>query len=498
MINNIIYLLPVICVVLGGMVALAAEPFFDDENKHKVLPWVSAFFIALGVVTLYYAKTETLLNLYAMDPIRRVLGMSILLCALLGVAGLQWTLGREKFKGGEAYGLMMLATSGAMLMTQAIDFVALFIAMELTSFPIYALVGIRRKDVNANEGVFKYFVSGAIFSAIFLYGVSLIYGATGSTHFCGNLLDGRRVIYDVGTLFVVAGILFKAGAAPMHFWVADVYTGASVAVTGFMAAVVKVGALAALGSIWLGLLVTRSGAEAVWNLAEKVTIINPSFPLFYVIIVVAILSMVIGAFSGLAQKSVRRILAFSAVMNAGFIVIGLLLPNYYDSGEIQMGPMFYFLVTYAIASAGALTGIAYMSGREDHKENLDDLQGAGRRRPFVALGVAVCLASLAGLPPVAGFLAKFTLFTEAFNAGLGWLAIVGFALSLVAAVYYLRIAYVLFAPKKDEGEVKCCCGEGKCCGKFEATYVYLLRFAVAVAAITLLVISVYPSLALIG
>ena len=496
MLNNLVYLLPVLFVVLGGMVALASEPFFDDENKHKVLPWISAFFIVLGVVALYYAKTETLLSLYAMDPIRRVLCMAILLCAFLGISGLQWTLGREKFKGGEAYGLMLLATSGALLMTQAIDFVALFIAMELTSFPIYALVGIRRKDVNANEGVFKYFVSGAVFSAIFLYGVSLIYGATGSTHFCGHVLNGRETLYGVGMIFVIAGLLFKAGAAPLHFWVADVYTGASVAVTGFMAAVVKVGALAALGTVWVSVLVTRSGADAVWNLAEKVTVANPSRPLFYVIVVVALLSMVIGAFSGLAQKSVRRILAFSAVMNAGFIVIGLLVPNYLGKGEIQMGPMFYFLITYAIASAGALTGIAYMSGREDHKENLDDLQGAGRRRPFVALGVAVCLASLAGLPPVAGFLAKFTLFTEAFNAGLGWLAAVGFGLSLVAAVYYLRIAYVLFAPKKDEG--KCCCGEGKCCGQFEATYVYLLRFAVAVAAISLLVISVRPALALIG
>ena len=217
MLSNLVYLLPVICIVLGGMVAFAAEPFLDDENKHKVLPWVSAFFVVLSAATLYYVKTEVLLGLYAMDPIRRMLCMAILLCALLGISGLQWTLGREKFKGGEAYGLMLLATGGAMLMTQAVDFVALFVAMELTSFPIYALVGIRRKDINANEGVFKYFVSGAIFSAIFLYGVSLIYGATGSTHFCGNLLDGRRVIYDLGTLLVVVGLFFKAGAAPMHF-----------------------------------------------------------------------------------------------------------------------------------------------------------------------------------------------------------------------------------------------------------------------------------------
>ena len=178
-------------------------------------------------------------------------------------------------------------------------------------------------------------------------------------------------------------------------------------------------------------------------------------------------------------------------MNAGFIVIGLLLPNYVKSGSVQMGAMFYFLVTYAVASAGALTGIAYLAGREDRNENLDDLQGCGRKRPYVALGVTVCLASLAGLPPVAGFLAKFTLFTGAFSGGLGWLAIAGFALSLVAAVYYLRIAFVLFMPVKH----KCEC-QKSCCGS--TPFAYLLRFGVTVAAIALIVIGIFPNLALIA
>ena len=213
--------------------------------------------------------------------------------------------------------------------------------------------------------------------------------------------------------------------------------------------------------------------------------------MFYMVVIVALLSMIIGAFSGLAQKSIRRILAFSAVMNAGFIVIGLLLPNYAKDGTVQMGAMFYFLITYAVASAGALTGIAYLAGREDRNENLEDLQGSGRKRPYVALGVTVCLASLAGLPPVAGFLAKFSLFTEAFSGGLGWLAIAGFGLSLVAAVYYLRIAFVLFMPIKNKCECK-----KSCCGS--TPFAYLLRFGVTVAAIALIVIGIFPNLALIA
>ena len=489
--TSIVNFFPVILVALGALASLVVEPFIKDENKHKVIPWLSTVFVVLGLASFALVTTDTCHDLFAMDPIRRVLGIAVLLCALLGIAGLQWTLGHEGFKGGEAYGLLQLASCGALLMTQSIDFLSLFIAMELTSFPVYALVGIRRKDQNAGEGVFKYFVSGSIFSALFLYGVALIYGATGTTHFSATILSGRETLYAIGVMLAAIGLLFKAGAAPVHFWVADVYTGASVAVTGFMAAVVKVGALAALGSVWLGVLVTRAGVAGAWNLSEQVTAAGQSKALFYTVLIVAVLSIVIGAFSGLAQKSIRRILAFSAVMNAGFIAIGLLLPNYMGSGTVQLGAMYYFLVTYAIASAGALTGVAYLSGSGDKKENLEDIQGAGRRHPFVALCVAVCLASLAGLPPVAGFLAKFALFTGAFSASLGALAIFAFALSLVAAVYYLRVAYVLFMPAKAECECKCSC-------KDRATFGYMLKFTVSVAALVLLALSLVPGFALIG
>ncbi|MCF0215047.1 MAG: NADH-quinone oxidoreductase subunit N [Fibrobacteraceae bacterium] len=488
--NSIINFLPVIIVALGALLALASEPFLKDENKHKVLPWVASAFVLLGMASFAVTTTDTSFDLYAMDPIRKILGITVLFCTFLGVAGVQWTLGHERYKGGEAYSLLLFAGIGAILMTQAIDFLALFIGMELASFPVYALVGIRRKCENANEGVFKYFVSGSIFSAIFLYGVALIYGATGTTQFFASCIAGREALYGIGVLLVLVGLLFKAGAAPVHFWVADVYTGASVAVTGFMAAVVKVGALAALGSVWLGILVTKAATAPAWNLAEPVTIASQSKALFYVVGVVAVLSMVIGAFSGLAQKSIRRILAFSAVMNAGFIVIGLLLPNYAGSGSVQLNAMFYFLITYAVGSAGALTGVAFLAGRDDRNETLEDIQGKGRKRPFVALGVTICLASLAGLPPAAGFLAKFALFTDAFSGGMGTLAIVAFGLSLVAAVYYLRIAYALFAmPKPTDCQTGCVCSKS-------APYSYLLKFSVTIAALILLAMTIFPSVVL--
>lgn len=486
---SLINLLPVILIALGAMVTLAMEPFLKNESKHKVLPWVSAAFLVFAASSFAFARLETLYDIFAMDPIRRLLGLTVIFCAFLGVGGLQTTLIREQHEGGEPYGLLLLATVGALLMTQAMDFVALFIGMELAAFPVYGLVGFRRQNRNGNEAVFKYFVTNAVFSVVFLYGISLIYGATGSSHFSASILEGRTAIYYVGLILVIFGLLFKAGAAPVHFWVADVYTGAPVAVTGFMAAVVKVGALAALGSVWLGALVTRVGTAAAWNLMEPVSVSGAPVKLGFLILVVAIISIVISAFSGLMQKSIRRILAFSAVMNAGFIVLGLLLPDYAGTGSVQLGSMYFYLVTYALASAGTLVGVASLSGKEDVKETLEGLRGSARHKPLEGFAIVICLASLAGLPPAAGFLAKFTLFAGVFSAGWVVFGILGFALSVVAAFYYIRIAAVLFAPPHSGVHHKPC--------SFAESNVFLLRLGIVLAAFALLILGIFPSVSLI-
>ncbi len=452
-------LLPIALLALGAMVSIAVEPFVADRNKQKVLPWVASAFLLLSACSFgLVAPGESLFGLLTMDSMRIVLGLAVILCAFLGIGGLQVTLAREKFLAGEPYGLTLLASSGALLMVQATDFLSLFIGMELAAYPVYGLVGLRRKDRKANEATFKYFVTGAVFSVLFLYGMALVYGATGTTHFGGSALAGRESLYAVGVFLSVFALLFKAGAAPVHFWVADVYTGASVAVTGFMAAVVKVGALAALGTLWM-----RFGAEKFAP----------------VIIVVAILSMIIGAFSGLVQKSIRRIFAFSAVMNAGFIVLGLLFKD--------LSVMFYFLVTYALGSAGALAAISAFSGKDDKNETLDDICGRGRRFPLEGLAAVICLASLAGLPPLSGFLAKFVLFTGVVKTGCIALAAFGFVLSIVAMYYYLRIAVAIFAPAKDECACKCSC-------PLTASDRILLRLGIVLASLCLAGLALLPIL----
>lgn len=459
---SLVNLLPIVTVAVGAMICIATEPFIADRNKQKVLPWVASAFLFLTAISFACVDAANLFGLLAFDSVRVALGLAVILCAFLGVGSLQVTLSREKYPAGEPYGLTLLATSGVLLMVCSTDFLPLFIGMELAAYPVYGLVGLRRKDKNANEATFKYFVTGAVFSVFFLYGMALVYGATGTTHFGGKVLAGREWLYSAGSLLAVFALLFKAGAAPIHLWVADVYTGASVAVTGFMAAVIKVGALAAIGSLWM-----RSGLE---RLAP-------------VIVIVAILSIVIGAFSGLAQKSVRRIFAFSAVMNAGFIVLGLLFRD--------LSVMFYFLITYAIGSAGALAAISGFSGKGDAHETLDGIRGRGRKFPLEGIAAVVCLASLAGLPPLSGFLAKFVLFTGVVKVGHIALAALGFGLSILAMYYYLRVAIAIFAPAESSSNSPCAC-------QLNTSARFLLRFGVVIASLSLVLLAVYPLLRPVG
>ncbi len=478
-------LLPAAAVVAGGLVAIGTEPFLHGKSKHKVLPWIPVVFFAIAALLLWKAPLGSAWSSFALDPVRRFLQFTVLACATLGIAGLQNSLARDRFHGGEPYGLLAFATAGILLMVQSIDLLAMFLSMELASFPIYALVGLRRHESDSNEALFKYFIHGAIFSAIFLYGAALLYGATGSTHIGAAILEGRVWLFQVGLLLLVVGLLFKAGAAPLHFWVADVYTGAPAAVTGFMAAVVKIGAIAALGTLWYGAIASAAGVAPQYDLSAGISI-YPSILVVRVgvlFLIAAAASVVLGAFSGLGQESTRRILAFSAVANAGFILLGFLLPRFWTDGSVDLGTVWFFLVVYALGSAGALVGLSALTGSQDKLDNLDSLRGAARRHPLIGSTATVCLASLAGLPPAAGFIAKFDLFAGVVYAGMWPVAVVAFALSVVTAVYYLRIVYALWTPGGRDEDID---------SISSPSTRYLLKISLIGVALALLVLTVFP------
>jgi NADH-quinone oxidoreductase subunit N len=462
-------LLPVIAIVLGGIFSLVAESFVSSANKHKVLPWINILFLlaAAFFVGLISGEFKDAWNLFSINSVKSVFLYAVILCSIIGTAALCNTLKNKDTQCGEAYFLIMLSAAGIMLMVLAADFMPLFLGMELASFPIYALVAMNRTSKEGNEAAFKYFISSAALSTVFLYGIALFYGATGSTLISANVLAGRETIYQAAVFMLSFGLLFKAGAFPLHFWVADAYTGALAAVTGYMASVVKIGAFLALGSIWISLF---SGSEYA--------VISREAVLF---LCIGVASIAVGAITGLAQISVRRILAFSAVANAGFILLGFCYPYFAALPALDLSSAYYFLLAYAIGSIGALAGIsALMNSSSDE---LNYLHGAARQKPFIGCCISVCLASLAGLPVAAGFLAKFRIFANLVDASFETpavfgIAIAAFILAIISAVYYLRIVYFIWS----HGNVKT---------KNSGQPSVLLNVSVGMAAAALLALAVW-------
>ncbi len=441
---DLMLLLPVILVLAGACVTLAAEPFLGTRAKHAWLPWIAAAALLAAGVALALTGPGHLHGIFALDPARRWLGLAVLAAALVAGAGLQSSLSRDRFPGGEPHALFLFASAGALLMVMATDALSLFVSLEITSLAVYACVGLRRNRAESNEGLLKYFVMGAVFSAVFLYGTALVYGATGATAFGAAPLPGRSALHLIGHGLIIIALLFKVGAVPFHFWSPDAYTGAPVAVTGFMGAVIKVGGFAALGTVWLNLASALSGTPissaplrldtALAPSAEAITALQP---LNSVLLVVALLSLIIGTFSALRQTSVRRLIAFSSVANAGYMILAFALPS--AGGTLDLAGLWIYLGGYALATAGAMTAITALAGPDDDGDDLKQLTGLGRSRPFHGLVLTVFVASFAGLPPSLGFLGKFLVLAGLVAKSWIWIAGIALVAALVGAAFYLGL-----------------------------------------------------------
>ncbi len=448
--------LPALIVAIGGLICLGLEPFLGRSGKHAVLPWIGgvATLVAGLIVALNGGVTGNFHGMFAIDPARQWLCLGVLAAAAISFGGLQQTLSRDKFAGGEPYALTAFATVGALLMVLAVDTIALFIGIELASLAVYALVGLRRHRLESNEALFKYFIMGAIFSAIFLYGAALLYGATGSTAFGAAILDGRGSLHELGSALLVIGLLFKVGAVPFHFWTADAYTGAPGVVSGFMGAVIKVGGFTGLAAFWLSGLARASGVHPPGPLAldTAVVVTAEGLAAFHrlgvVILVVALLSLMVGNFSALRQTSARRMLAFSSVAHAGYVLLALVLPE--AGGTVQLTGFVYYLLGYAIATAGSFAAVAALSGRDDLGDDLDGLSGQGRAHPFHGLVATVFLISVAGIPPTVGFLGKYLVFADLVGKGKVAIAAFGMLMAVVGATYYLRLIITLWTGSRVE------------------------------------------------
>ncbi|MFD2026651.1 NADH-quinone oxidoreductase subunit NuoN [Promicromonospora aerolata] len=375
---------------------------------------------------------------------------------------------RSGLEQTEIYPLLLFAAGGMMLFASTDDLIVMFIALEVLSLPLYVLCATaRRRRLLSQEAAAKYFLLGAFASALFIFGVALIYGFAGTVRLLeiaqrvqqgGLPLEGLSVLLVAGVLLVVVGLLFKVGAVPFHAWTPDVYTGAPTPITGFMAACTKVAAVAAL-------------VEVLYRITIGVGGINPEImrQLQIVVVVVAVLTMVVGTVVGIVQTDVKRLLAYSSIAHAGFLLVGIAGFN----APVQASTLFY-LIAYGIATIGAFGVVTLVRERrvtsgtgEDNGPVGEDgvvlgeateiaqWAGLGRKAPWLTAAFALFLLSMAGIPLTAGFIAKFGAFTGATAGGLWWLAVLGVLASVVAVAFYVRLLVVMvFQRAQDEPEVE--------------------------------------------
>jgi NADH-quinone oxidoreductase subunit N len=348
-------------------------------------------------------------------------------------------LNRRGIHHGEYYALILAATIGMMLLAGATSLMVIFLAIELLSMALYVLSGFSRQEERSQEAALKYLLLGGFASGFLLFGMALVYGETGHTQLAqiSAAIQGERAIDPLllaGVILLFIGFAFKVSAAPFHSWTPDVYQGAPTSVTTFMSVTTKVAAFAALVRVFT--YTFGGGSTNFYTTWEPV------------VALVAIASMVIGNVAALTQTSVKRMLAYSGIAQAGYILIGVavgavVLPSG-QSSSLGTIAVLYYLAAYAVSNIGAFAVITVMAGRGEDLDSYDGLRGLAYRRPFVAASMALFLFSLGGFPPTAGFFAKFLVFTAAINANQTPLALWGIATSAVAAFYYLRVGLLMY------------------------------------------------------
>ncbi|MGA2530010.1 MAG: NADH-quinone oxidoreductase subunit N [Acidimicrobiales bacterium] len=353
---------------------------------------------------------------------------------LIGSAVANDFLRREEMEGPEYHVLALLAGSGAMLMAAANDLILIFVALEIMSIPLYVLAGMDLRRRESGEAAMKYFVLGAFSSAVFVYGIALVYGATGSTnlpqiasYLSTNIVTSNGVLL-AGLGLLLVGFGFKVSAVPFHMWTPDVYQGAPTPVTGFMTAIAKAGGFAALLRVFFS---TFGTLRTDWQ------------PLLWVI---AIVTLLLGAILGLVQRDVKRMLAYSSINHAGFILVGLAAAT-----TVGISGSVYYVFVYAIMVMGSFAVITLVGGRGDLEHDLDNYRGLARRQPALALAFTLLLLGQTGVPFTTGFLAKFYVISAAVKAHSYALAVIAMLSAAIAAAFYLRVVFLMYGVRLPVG-----------------------------------------------
>ncbi len=422
--------LPELVLALGATILTAAGPFVA-EGSRRLLTWAALLVLGCALLLVPFTPDGLVFGgLFVVDGFARFMKVLIL-------GATAWTLviaeeGRQSasMRAFEYPVLVLFSTLGMLAMVSANNLMSLYLGLEAMSIPLYVLTALKRESRHAGEAGIKYFVLGALASAILLYGCALLYGFAGTTDFTAlaSALPGAPTFgMAAGLVFLVSGIAFKLSAAPFHMWTPDVYEGAPTPVTAFLATAPKVAAGALLLRVLFG---PFTDLAHVWMPA---------------LAALAVLSMLVGAFGALRQTGLKRLLAYGAIGHSGYLFVGIAAGTPAGVHGASL-----YLAIYAVMTVGAFACLLAMHRSHQPFEQTEHLAGIARHRPLFALAFSILLLSMAGLPPLAGFFAKLYVFRAAVDAGLIWLAVIGVLASAVAAAYYFRVVYVMYFADGDE------------------------------------------------
>ena len=418
-------ILPEIVLSVFGMIVMVLEPLLDEEKSQKVLGLIALVGTLAGIgATWLMAQVPGLAfwNMVQVDGFSVFFHVLVIAIAAVVILSSFEYMAVQRIRAGEYYALILFGVVGMALMSSAIELVLIFIALEISSISSYVLAGFRRHEASSAESSLKYFLLGSFATAFFLYGVALMFGATGSTNIdqIGRTLQAGPIplLAFVAVAFMFVGLGFKVAAAPFHIWTPDVYEGAPAPIVGFMSTAPKAAAFAVL--------------------LRVVFVINVPGR-FWLIWVSAALSMTLGNVGALVQNNVKRLLAYSSIAHAGYLLVAFAVAP----GLGTSAAMFY-TAAYAAMNLGAFAVVSHFANAGERYVTLEDYEGLGRSSPLLAATLTIFLLSLIGIPMTGGFFAKFYVFSAAVKANLIWLTIIGVLNSGVGAYYYLRIIVMMY------------------------------------------------------
>ncbi|MDI6802031.1 MAG: NADH-quinone oxidoreductase subunit N [Thermodesulfovibrionales bacterium] len=409
---------PEIIMTLSATALLILELIFKNKG---VLAFIGILAAAAVMYIMPASMGETFGGMFISDSysifFKFIFIINLILTILISLRYIQ----RQKAEYGEYYSLLLFATAGMMLMASAKDLIILYLGLELMALSTYILAGIKRHDVKSNEAAIKYFLLGGFSSALLLYGISLLYGMTTTTDIykiAEHLkATGVTTTLLLSMILIAVAFLFKIAAAPFHMWAPDVYEGAPTSITAFMSVGPKAAGFAVIGRVFY---------TAFQNIQTDWTTI---------LIGIAILTMAVGNILAIVQTNIKRMLAYSSIAHAGYILLGII------AGTTEgLNAMMTYLFIYAFMNIGAFAIVIIL----DRGEELSDYEGLAKNRPLVAALMLVFMFSLTGIPPTAGFIAKFNLFTAVIKAGYTWLVIIAVMFSAISAYYYLRVVMNMY------------------------------------------------------